>query len=55
MYIDLILLKKAPAECQEFERKMVDIEKNAHQDENIDTYQLESLFNIMKNFKHMYF
>ena len=29
MWIDLILLKKAPAECQKFENKMADVENKA--------------------------
>ena len=35
MLIPLILLKKAPAECQKFERKMADVKNSAQEGENI--------------------
>ena len=34
--IENIPLKRAPAECRKFERKMADVEKNAQQGESID-------------------
>ena len=35
MWIDLILLKKAPAECRKFEKKMADVENKTQEGENI--------------------
>ena len=53
IWIDLILLRKAPAEGRKFERKMADVENQAREGEqNIDTNQRESLFNVI-NISHI--
>ena len=44
MQIGFNLLMMAPTEYRKFDRKMADFEKNAEQDENIDTHRRESPF-----------
>ena len=49
MWIDLILLKKAPTECRKFERTIADVANNAQEGENIDTYRRERVSMLLKN------
>ena len=44
----VLILRKAPAEGQKFERKMADVENQAREGEqHIDTNRRESLFNVI--------